>query len=346
MAHHALDNSGCKRLRISSLVCDMSAEQDKYVLFASGSDLVDELRSKGFHTNMWETMLTSAFNEVSAPVDALHTVIGLLRKKLDALQGGPAPAAPSPPAAPPANSAPAVNSVDPAASHPLSLAAPPPQEPAALSMPPFKRRRTSCTDGSRQHPPHQRKTLDPAFLPAFTQFALEYGQTQYKRLGSLTGVIDTAVFNAFKTERPEIPTPIQMHHYFNRGEWIQAVTTGNSSAFSARRQKTPVLTASTIEEKIVILPDLAPVCTWCAQWLIAAEPGDRRWRNLHHAHETARLRAVEEAASTKSLLSPEFTLPLDFRRTSAGLSLKLLLRFAAVPSARNQGLQGIVRSIC
>ena len=132
MAHHALDNSGCKRLRISSLVCDMSAEQDKYVLFASGSDLVDELRSKGFHTNMWETMLTSAFNEVSAPVDALHTVIGLLRKKLDALQGGPAPAAPSPPAAPPANSAPAVNSVDPAASLPLSLAAPPPPEPADL----------------------------------------------------------------------------------------------------------------------------------------------------------------------------------------------------------------------
>ena len=144
MPHHdshasgSLDNSGCKRLRISSLVCDMSAEHEKYVLFASGGDLVDELRSKGFHTNMWETMLTSAFNEASAPVDALHTVIGLLRKKLDALQGGPAPAAPSPPAAPPANSAPAVNSVHPAASLRPSLAAPPPPE---LADPPPKRRR-------------------------------------------------------------------------------------------------------------------------------------------------------------------------------------------------------------
>ena len=90
LASGSLDNFGCERLRISSLVCDMSAEQDKYELIASGSDLVDELRSKGF---MWKTMLTRAIN-ASAPVDALHKVIGLLRKKLDAHHGGPAPAAP------------------------------------------------------------------------------------------------------------------------------------------------------------------------------------------------------------------------------------------------------------
>ncbi len=120
---------------------------DKYELIASGNDLVDELRSKGLDTDMWKTILTSAFKG-SAPVDALHKVIGLLRKKLAALQGGPAPAAPSPPAAPPANSAPAVNSVDPAASLRLLLAAPPPPEPAD---PPPKRRRTSSVGGSRQH---------------------------------------------------------------------------------------------------------------------------------------------------------------------------------------------------
>jgi hypothetical protein len=136
------------------------------------------------------------------------------------------------------------------------------------------------------------------------------------------------VFNAFKKAKPEIPTPIQMHHYFSRAEWIQAVTSGDSSTFTARRQKTPVLTASTIEEKLIISPDLAPVCTWCAQWLQAAKPEDRRWRNLRDAHETARQRAAKEAASTNSLLSPEFTVPLDARRTSAGVCLRLLLRFA------------------
>ena len=39
-----LDNSDCKRLRISSLV-DMPAEEDTYDLCASANDLVDEMRS-------------------------------------------------------------------------------------------------------------------------------------------------------------------------------------------------------------------------------------------------------------------------------------------------------------
>jgi len=203
----------------------MSAEQDKYELIASGSDLVDELRSKGFDTDMWKTMLTRAIN-ASAPVDALHKVIGLLRKKLDAHHGGPAPAALSPPAAPPANSAPAVNSVDPAASLPLSLAAPPPPEPA---HPPCKRRRTSSAEGSRQH-------LHPEFFHQLSKFAFEYGQAQYKRLGTLDTVRGRTIYDAFK-KQAQIPVPHQMHHYFNRADWIKAVTSGDSSHFCAKRQK-------------------------------------------------------------------------------------------------------------
>ncbi len=67
-ASGSLDNSGCKRLRISSLV-DMPEEQAiednllKYELLASGNDLVDALSSKGLDTDMWKTMLTSAFKE-------------------------------------------------------------------------------------------------------------------------------------------------------------------------------------------------------------------------------------------------------------------------------------------
>jgi hypothetical protein len=193
-------------------------------------DLVDELRSKGLDTDMWKTMLTSAFNERD-PVDALHTVIGLLRKKLDALQGGPAPAAPNPPAAPPANSAPAVNSVDPAASLRLLLAAPPPPEPAD---PPPKRRRTSSVTvgGSLQH-------LHPEFFHQFSKFAFEYGQAQYKRLGTLNTVRGRTIYGALK-KQAQIPVPHQMHHYFNRADWIKAVTSGDSSHFCAQRQKTPV----------------------------------------------------------------------------------------------------------
>ena len=70
MPHHALDNSGCERLRISSLVCDMSAENNEYDLMASGSDLVDKLRTKGLDTDMWKTMLTHAIN--ASPQEHSH----------------------------------------------------------------------------------------------------------------------------------------------------------------------------------------------------------------------------------------------------------------------------------
>ena len=229
MPHHdshasgSLDNSGCKRLRISSLVDDMAEEEiQKYLLCASGGELVDELRSKGFQTNIWETMLTRAFNEES--VAALHTVIGLMRQKLDALQGGPAPAAPSPPAAPPANSAPAVNSVDPAASLRPSLAArpaPPPPEPFAA--PPRKRRRTVPRTSSAGAP---RQSMQ-AFQDAFAAFAFEYGQVMLKRDGNLHQVSDTMIYDAFKasaTAQAHLDYfPAQMHHYFCRQNWINAV---------------------------------------------------------------------------------------------------------------------------
>ena len=144
-----------------------------------------------------------------------------------------------------------------------------------------------------------------------------------------------------------------MHHYFNRADWIKAVTSGDSSHFCAQRQKTPVLNASTIEEKVLIFPDLEPVCTWCAQWQQAAPRCERRWSKLRSAHDTARGQAMAQAAATQSLLSPEFTQTLDALRTNSGFKFPMLLNFAGciaapptVPSARNQGLQGIVRSIC
>ena len=131
------------------------------------------------------------------------------------------------------------------------------------------------------------------------------------------------------------------------------VATGKSSHFCAQRQKTPVQKASTIEEKVTICPDLEPVFTWCAQWIQAAHRCDRKWIKLRSAHDTAREQAMAKAESTQSLLSPEFTQTLDALRTNSGFKFPMLLNFAGciaapptVPSARNQGLQGIVRSFC
>jgi hypothetical protein len=132
----------------------MPAEEDMYVLYASASRLVNDLRSKGLVADMWKNMLTRAFD--NKDVGALNTVIQHLRAKLDIHQGGPAAAVPSPHVpspAPPANSAPAVHPA-PSNSLPLPLNTVPPSEPLdradsdSLPQPPNKRRRTRCGGGN------------------------------------------------------------------------------------------------------------------------------------------------------------------------------------------------------
>ncbi len=137
------------------------------------------------------------------------------------------------------------------------------------------------------------------------------------------------IYHAFK-QQAQIPVPDQMHHYFKREEWIKAVTTGDSSHFCAQRQKIPVQKASTIQEKVAICPNLAPVFTWCAKWLQAAHRWDRKWIRLCNAHDAARKQAMAEAEATQSLLSSEFTQTLEALRLSVCLNLRSLLRFAGL----------------
>ena len=101
MPHHeihasgSLDNSGCKRLRISSLV-DMPEEEDISeicVLYASGIALLDEMSIRCIATEHWSNMLKTAF--AKEDVNALNKVIGLLQQRLAAHPGGPAAAEPA-----------------------------------------------------------------------------------------------------------------------------------------------------------------------------------------------------------------------------------------------------------
>ena len=88
MPHHAsgsLDNSGCKRLRISSLV-DMPEEENNAiediseicVLYASGISLLEEMSIRCIATEHWSNMLKAAFD--AKAVGTLNTVIRLLRE--------------------------------------------------------------------------------------------------------------------------------------------------------------------------------------------------------------------------------------------------------------------------
>ena len=99
MPHHeihasgSLDNSGCKRLRISSLVDAMAEEENIYDLYASAIELLDAMTSRSMATEHWSKMLDKAFDKEN--VNALNTVIGHLQRRLAAHPGGPAPAVPN-----------------------------------------------------------------------------------------------------------------------------------------------------------------------------------------------------------------------------------------------------------
>ncbi len=69
----SLENSGCKRLRISSLI-DMQPDQDDlYDLCASANSCAEDMRSKGINIANWEKMVGRAFDTES--VGALNFFI-------------------------------------------------------------------------------------------------------------------------------------------------------------------------------------------------------------------------------------------------------------------------------
>ena len=104
MPHHeihasgSLDNSGCKRLRISSLVDDMAEEEIQeniFDLFRVGIELLDQMRGCGMDTANWNKMLHRAFDLEVGTLAALNQVLVILRRtlaaRLAAHPGGPGP---------------------------------------------------------------------------------------------------------------------------------------------------------------------------------------------------------------------------------------------------------------
>ena len=200
MPHHeihasgSLDNSGCKRLRISSLV-DMPEEENIYVLYNSSVKLLEEMGRCGMDTTNRTKMLDKAFDKED--VGALKTVIELLRDTLAAHPGGPAaataavPNAHVPASAPPANSAPAVHPPPPAPL-PLPLAAAHSSGRAHShsldSLPPRTKR------------PRAARRMADSFLDDFTAFTYQRGIDHIAAGGDLHLLTSTALFEAYKAE--------------------------------------------------------------------------------------------------------------------------------------------------
>ena len=334
MPHHeihasgSLDNSGCKRLRISSLV-DMPEEENIYVLYNSGIKLLDEMRACGMDTTNRNKMLDRAFNDNVDAMGALKTVIELLQSTLAAHPGGPAaataavPNAHVPASAPPANSAPAEHPPPPAPIPlPLNAALPSGRAHSASLEPlppPAKRART-------RRPQRDVREAAFDFLHEFSTFTVQYGINHVKSGGQLPLLLNRTMFDAFKA-RYQMDAEAQVHHYFDRHAWEAAVKAEDISLFRAQRRKSPVQEAATIEAKLELCPNLRPLVDWCAAWLQNQPKEKRRWCNLLSAFQEDLKAAQLVALADNSTVNPPFNKPMLNHRACYGIKFEMLVRY-------------------
>ena len=316
MPHHeihasgSLDNSGCKRLRISSLVDDMAEEENEFALYASAIALLDEMSSRGMPTEHWSNMLKIASK--NEDVNALNKVIGLLQQKLAAHPGGPAAAEPAvpnahvPASAPPANSAPA--------EIPPPLSSGRAHSGSSDSLPPPAKRRRSV------------RRMPEEFLDDFTAFTDQRGIEHIAAGGDIDALCSTTLFDAFKAQHPERER-IHLAHYFARSEWMAAVNARDPTKFRARRMKSPLQEAATIQAKLALCPEFQDLLDWCAHWLRSAPQNRRKYTLLRQAFD-----AEVEAARASGSAEPPFTKTLDNNIACYGIAFKDL-RLYVFPEA-------------
>ena len=149
-----LEHSGCKRLRISSLI-DMPADEDDLIgLGVSAHKCLEEMSKRGISNTIFTKMVEKAFDKDD--VAALKRVIAAMRDKLqtaDACPGGQAAAVPAPLVPAPAPSASPAARPAPPLSHSLPFATNPSlkshdKSGGSALDPPRRRRRTATAFGA------------------------------------------------------------------------------------------------------------------------------------------------------------------------------------------------------
>ncbi len=97
--------------------------------------------------------------------------------------------------------------------------------------------------------------MSPEFLKQLSNFTVQFGIDHLNAGGTLHQLANTTLFNAFKDQH-QIDPRTQVHHYFSRPEWEAAVIARDATKFRAKRIKTPVQAAATIEANLELCPDL------------------------------------------------------------------------------------------
>jgi hypothetical protein len=160
------------------------------------------------------------------------------------------------------------------------------------------------------------------FYTNFTAFTYQRGIDHIAAGGDIEALNSSTLFEAFKIKHPE-HVRIHLNHYFPRHEWMAAVNAGDCTMFRAKRIKSTVQEAATIQEKMALCPDLQPVLDWCARWLHSAPTKRRKYIHLREAFD-----AEVDAALSSGSENPPFTKTLDNHIACYGINFKQLKQYA------------------
>jgi hypothetical protein len=164
------------------------------------------------------------------------------------------------------------------------------------------------------------------FLDDFTAFTYQRGIEHIAAGGDIDALCSTTVFDAFKAQHPEHKR-IHLAHYFARSEWMAAVNARDPTKFRARRMKSPLQEAATIQAKLALCPEFQDLLDWCAHWLRSAPQNRRKYTLLRQAFD-----AEVEAARASGSAEPPFTKTLDNNIACYGIAFKDL-RLYVFPEA-------------
>jgi hypothetical protein len=102
--------------------------------------------------------------------------------------------------------------------------------------------------------------------PALRKFVFEQGLLALENK-SLNDISIKSIVQRYKAAHPEEDLPNTIHACFQWESLSKAVMANDMTLLTMQRQRAPTRDAPTIQEKLLLKPELEPVVDWCMAWI-------------------------------------------------------------------------------
>ena len=102
--------------------------------------------------------------------------------------------------------------------------------------------------------------------PALRKFVFEQGLFALEN-GTLNDITIKSIVQKYKAAHPEDKMPNTIHACFQWDTLCNAVMANDVTLLTMQRQRAPTRDANTMQEKLLLRPELGPVVDWCMAWI-------------------------------------------------------------------------------